>query len=707
MTYAGRLATWLGALAAATILTGCGGGGNPDPIDTNDGGTLNGQLVQAGGVKVTSAEGDGLSGIDVKLISKGNGAVVGRATTDSGGRFQFMELPNGSYLIHINFTEAVDFDLDAASDEIDLFFPVDIAEDAITELIQELEAADTDGDSQPDSINVHIRISDDKGKNQETMQQHRRRHGQLRIDNDRDGNITDDDDTFDDDDADGLPDDDRFQGPRGPKLKGDIEAISDTSITVDGQTFVITDATKFRSRGNSGAAADFEVGDEVQVTSFTNNLGEQVAVEIKLKKNHSGGGEDDDEIEIEGEIEALTDTTITVGGQTFTLSANTLFFINGGEIGTIDDFEVGDNVELKAVLIGDVWTVLRLKLEDDDDDDDEMEVTGEITALSDTSITVNGQTFTLNAETGFFLSGNDPGVLADFEVGDTVELKAELVDGVWVVTRLKMEDDQRVELRGTIASLTATTVTIDGQVYYFDAGTQFFVEGNDPGTIDDFDAGDEVELKADFENGQFFVSRLKLETDDNEEDERTVTGAIEAIADGSVTIGGEEFTLDAETDFLFSDDTEATFEDFAAGADVTLVADLESGVWVVRSLQFNTDPVELGDFTLSFTEMTPHIGQNLYLKVVDTETNTTVSTAPVTMLTMAEFDITIPDILEDGKEYNVDFWADVDASGTLDGTPIGDPVGVDHAWRLTETADGDGLSLSFVHNTDFVDIRPF
>jgi hypothetical protein len=556
---------FIGAALVALVVASCGGNGTP-PINTTGTG-LDGQLVQGAGQKVTSAVGDGLGGVEVQLVSISNGQVEGATTTTADGRFSFRQLPNGQFLLKLRFNSTADLDGDGVLDFIESFIPITLSEEVIAELTAALDFDDTDEDSKNDALKIDVRLkTDENGNEQHFVRVHRHRHGDTQVDDDGDGDVDED---FDDDDANGLPDDGTNGGgnyPQGPKLRGEIEAISDTSITVDGQTFEITDTTSFRIRGNRNAdAGEFEVGDEVQVTSFTNGEGNKVALEIKLKGNNGNGG-------------------------------------GGG----------------------------------DDDEDDEQEVTGVIEDLTATSITIDGQTFTLTDNTLFLFEDKTEATFDDFAVGDTVELKAKLVDDEWVVIRVKLEE-----------------------------------EGTGGG-----------------------------------DDEREITGAIEAIADGSVTIAGEAFVLDANTEFLLFSGDPGTIDDFAVGANVELTADLEGDQWVVRKIKLTDEPdAELEDFNIAFTDFSVHSGQYFYLKVVDTTDNSTVGSVTPFIVNEADFNVSLPGILESGTEYNVDFWFDVDGDSVLDGTPLNG--GVDHAWRLTETAGDDGLSLSFMHDTNFTDIRPF
>lgn len=99
--------------------------------------------------------------------------------------------------------------------------------------------------------------------------------------------------------------------------------------------------------------------------------------------------------------------------------------------------------------------------------------------------------------------------------------------------------------------------------------------------------------------------------------------------------------------------------------------------------------------TINFTGMNPHIGQNLWLAVIDKNSGMEISRVD----TIAEENFMVHvDGIENGMSYNVDFYADHNQNGVYDAPPT------DHAWRLElEDVMGD-TTLNFVHNTNFTDI---
>jgi hypothetical protein len=106
-----------------------------------------------------------------------------------------------------------------------------------------------------------------------------------------------------------------------------------------------------------------------------------------------------------------------------------------------------------------------------------------------------------------------------------------------------------------------------------------------------------------------------------------------------------------------------------------------------------------GSFTLNFTGMTPHVNQLLEVRVIKVADGQTVGAYRLAVIPGAAFGVSIPGIIENGQEYRVDFFADLNGNGAYDAPPT------DHAWRLTGTGGGSGLTLGFAHNTDFTDIK--
>jgi hypothetical protein len=105
------------------------------------------------------------------------------------------------------------------------------------------------------------------------------------------------------------------------------------------------------------------------------------------------------------------------------------------------------------------------------------------------------------------------------------------------------------------------------------------------------------------------------------------------------------------------------------------------------------------DFVLSATDMDPHVGQLFEVRVFEEDSGRLVGRYVLGEVETADFEVTLPGILESGTSYRVDFYADLSEDGNYDAPPA------DHAWRETAEADANGLTIEFEHNTTFTDVE--
>ena len=101
--------------------------------------------------------------------------------------------------------------------------------------------------------------------------------------------------------------------------------------------------------------------------------------------------------------------------------------------------------------------------------------------------------------------------------------------------------------------------------------------------------------------------------------------------------------------------------------------------------------------TINFSNMTPHLNQNLYLRFVDKSTLKETDRTFV-LVSAASFSITLPAV-DIGGSYFVDFFADVNANGKYDAPPT------DHAWRLSLNNALGNDTIAYSHNASFTDIK--
>ena len=109
-----------------------------------------------------------------------------------------------------------------------------------------------------------------------------------------------------------------------------------------------------------------------------------------------------------------------------------------------------------------------------------------------------------------------------------------------------------------------------------------------------------------------------------------------------------------------------------------------------------TDIMWKNKLMIHFMGMTPHVGQNLHLAVIDKSSG--IEVQRISKMVETDFMIDVYGI-ENGKSYNVDFFADHNKNGVYDDPPA------DHAWRMELNDVMGDTTLMFQHNTSFTDIK--
>ena len=106
------------------------------------------------------------------------------------------------------------------------------------------------------------------------------------------------------------------------------------------------------------------------------------------------------------------------------------------------------------------------------------------------------------------------------------------------------------------------------------------------------------------------------------------------------------------------------------------------------------------DFVLQATGMVPHVGQLFELRVINLNTTEVVGRYVLTAIPNATFNVTIPMVIKDLANYQIDLYADFNNNGHYDPPSTSG----DHAWRLTGVGTPAGLTVMFANNTTYTDV---
>lgn len=107
----------------------------------------------------------------------------------------------------------------------------------------------------------------------------------------------------------------------------------------------------------------------------------------------------------------------------------------------------------------------------------------------------------------------------------------------------------------------------------------------------------------------------------------------------------------------------------------------------------------LGTVTLTFefTDLAPHVGQALSIRVVDYDSHVEVARVKVPAVPSAVFQVDVAPFTE-GRTYQIDYYLDQNGNGVYDAPPV------DAAWRFYVSSIASSGVVAVVHETAYTDI---
>lgn len=262
------------------------------------------------------------------------------------------------------------------------------------------------------------------------------------------------------------------------EIEGLITQISATSIGVNGQVFDYANNVEVEGV----ALNNLTVGMFVEVYIDNSQI---IKVESKQSSYSSDG-------KVKGVIESIDrdNKTITVNGVLYVFNEFSRFEDDDEQYFSFDTLNINDYVEIAYLQTSPLLSVLKIEKEDQDEYQQEWEMKGQITAISNNTITVNGAEIVLDANAKYII--NDVLVslttfIEQLVVGDRVEIEGLYdINNVFVLGKVELEnksddgdddgegdgdddnggDDNKVgyvELEGTVTELlTANSFMLNG-----------------------------------------------------------------------------------------------------------------------------------------------------------------------------------------------------------------------------------------------------
>jgi len=351
------------------------------------------------------------------------------------------------------------------------------------------------------------------------------------------------------------------------------DSLGTDSLIVNNLVFYADSNTEIKGEhGSTLSFSDLQVGDFVEVEADILQSGKFLATEIEVENNNHFN-----EFEVEGHIDSLGFDLVYVGGQEFSVTAQTEIRGDHGAHLSFSDLTVGMFVEIKAVIQqdGSFWAK---KIEIEDDNDHDFEFTGIIDSVGTDNIIVSG--FTVAVDSNTLITGDDHQILtfSDLVIGLRVEVKAKMLnDGSLLATRIKVEDDfeNEIEITGAIDTVYSNVIVVSGFEFWTDSNTVVLDHHRNPIMFSDLQKGMIVEVKGFLQNdGSIYASRIKIE--DFWRHDIEFEGVVDSIGTDWLTVLGNKVYADSNTIVLDNNRNPISFGDLAVGMRVEVKAFLQN-----------------------------------------------------------------------------------------------------------------------------------
>jgi Cu/Ag efflux protein CusF len=183
------------------------------------------------------------------------------------------------------------------------------------------------------------------------------------------------------------------------------------------------------------------------------------------------------EVHAKGAITAVSATSITAGGTTFTINASTKV-----RNGTLDGLKVGDQVEINGVVQDGANVATQIEVENENDNEPEATANGIVKSVGTSSLVVhraNGDDVTVQVtSTTTIKKFGAPVTLADIKVGDLVESRGTRVDDHTITAVAINVEDHPADHEGGTANGVVASVGASSLVVHAEHGADTTVQVN-------------------------------------------------------------------------------------------------------------------------------------------------------------------------------------------------------------------------------------
>ncbi len=347
------------------------------------------------------------------------------------------------------------------------------------------------------------------------------------------------------------------------KMKGMISELGEDYLTVNNYTFFVDSTTRYEGKHRASFSfADLQVGMRVEVKGVKMDNGDFLAVKIEME-DHSEHDSDND-FEVKGTIDSVLSAAVVINNTQFSIDDQTRIELDHHVFGTLNDLSAGMYVEVKASRLSDGSYYAR-KIEVENENDTRVKITGAIDSVGTDFLMVLNYTVQIDSNTQIMDYNKAALTLADLENGQRVQIKGKLIaENTILADRIKVKPFHQsdIELTGQITFLEPGRIQVGQSSFMLDSATVILDNNRNSMTADQLAVGMLVEIKGFMHNdGNLHALRIKVENQANDEIE--LTGSIEALTAGSLTVNGIEFLVDSTVMVFDLQHNLITFADLA------------------------------------------------------------------------------------------------------------------------------------------------
>ena len=247
-------------------------------------------------------------------------------------------------------------------------------------------------------------------------------------------------------------------------------------------------------------------------------------------------------------------SNLNIAEQQFTINNTLIDYANSVLEGVLAD---NIYVRVKGSFANNVFVATNVDAADESDyykDDNNnitrYEIEGLVTAISSTSIDVNGRNYIFSSDMTF-----DAAQLSDIAIGQYVELYIEKESGL--VTNIDVDSisakvDGKTKGRIESIDLPNTRITVSGVIYQFTEQSRFEDDDQQYFNFASLSVDDYVEIVFQ-QTTPFSILRIEREDQAEYNDEWETKGLVSSIAGNQITVNGIHIELSAAAKYLLND----------------------------------------------------------------------------------------------------------------------------------------------------------